>query len=147
MPGTYGVIRKQLSIAPGATKRVTIKATGSLGIVKYKITGDNTKGDDKKASLLVTRGTANGETGTSLTSSIAPLGSSSFSGATAIGDDADTLTATGTIDAAQVNGYSGHGENLGVTLAANEKIQFALTSHASTTTSPVVFDLVVVMEV
>ena len=147
MPGNYGVLVKQISLTPGQTKRVTIKATGSLGIVKYKVTCATTKGGDKKSTLRVTRGTANGETGTSLTSSIAPIGNSSFSGATAIGDDADLLTVTGTIDGAQINNYSGHGENLGATLSAAEKIQFALTSHASTTTNPVVYDLVVVMEV
>lgn len=148
MPGNYGVVRKQISLTPGQTKRVTVKASGSLGVVKYKITGDNTKGDDKKASVLVTRGTAAGETGTDITSTaLSPLGTSAFSGATVIGDDANALTATGTIDAAQLNTYSGHGENLGATITTNEKVQFAITAHASTTTSPVVYDLVVVLEV
>lgn len=140
----YAIVNN-VGVAPGATSRVAVVATGPCQIAMYRVTTDCTKSDDKRLLLTIQRGTTPGTLGTAVSTG-AQLEATATSNIAAYGTGCDAPGSPTTLASAWINAANTYPDTLGVALESGQAVTFALTSDASTITNPIKFTIEVVVE-
>lgn len=137
-------INNAVGVAPGATSRVAVVATGPCQIATYRITTDCTLNTDKRLLLTIQRGTTPATLGSAVTG--AQLEATSSSLIAAYGTGCDAPGSPTTLSTSYINAANPYPDTLGVALENGQAVTFALTSDAATTTNPIKFTIEVVVE-